>query len=222
MGGLIPTRAFHRWRNHARCACIAVVFLSAAGACDLIVDGEAWAQTPKRSIGINPDHPSPDAQTPMGIDVSSTALVENANAWNGRVISFTGEAIGEHMVRGRMAWIHVNDDAYMEKSIEAGAGCEGYNSGQAIWLPSELAYRIQFFGDHHHQGDLVNVIGTFNAVCAQHGGDMDIHATELTVVAAGHPVAHPFQTKRAALAAILMLVSGLLYWKLRLLRSKRL
>jgi hypothetical protein len=186
------------------------------------VGWQACAQTSKRSIGINPDYPFPDDQTPGGIELTSATLVENAAAWNGRIISFKGEAVGERMVRGGgIAWIHLNDDAYMEKSIEAGAGCEGYNSGQAIWLSSDLARRIRFFGDYRSQGDQVRITGVFNAACSEHGGDMDIHATELTVVAPGRSVAHDFKTPRLVLAASLMLSSVLLFWVRRRTRSRR-
>jgi hypothetical protein len=186
------------------------------------VGRQAWAQTAKRSIGLNPDYPFPDDQTPAGIEVTSTTLVENAAAWNGRIIRFKGEAIGERMVRGGMAWIHVNDDAYMEKSIEAGAGNEGYNSGQAVWLSSDLARRIRFFGDYENQGDLVRITGVFNAACPEHGGDMDIHAADLSVAAIGHPVAHEIKMPRAVLAASLMLSSVLLFWVRHRVRNRRL
>ncbi len=154
--------------------------------------------------------------------MTSTTLVENATGWNGRIISFKGEAIGERMVRGGMAWIHVNDDAYMEKSIEAGAATEGYNGGQAIWLSSDLARQVRFFGDYNNQGDLVKITGVFNAACADHGGDMDIHATELFVVATGHPVVHEIKMPRAVLAASLVLSSVFLFWIRQRVRSRRL
>jgi len=187
----------------------------------VFVGRQAWAQTSTRSIGINPDYPFPDDQTPAGMEVASTALVENAAGWNGRIISFKGEAIGERMVRGGMAWIHLNDDAYMEKSMEAGAGSQGYNSGQAIWLPTDLARRIRFFGDYKTQGDLVRITGVFNAACSEHGGDMDIHATDLTLIALGHSVAHEIKLPRAVLAASLMLSSVFLFWIRRRVRSRR-
>jgi hypothetical protein len=193
-----------------------------AGSGYALVGCQAWAETSKQSIGINTDYPVPDDQTPTGIGVSSTTLIENATDWSGRIISFKGEAIGEQMVRGGMAWIHINDDVYMEKSIEAGAGSNGYNSGQAIWLSSDLARRIRFFGDYKNQGDLVKITGIFNAACAEHGGDMDIHATDLTVVAHGHSVTHEIKLFRAVLAASLLLSSGFLLWIRRRHRSQRL
>jgi hypothetical protein len=225
MARTIPIRTIGFRRNllsRTVCLVLSLLFGEWAVSHHALIGCQAWAQSTQRSIGTNPDYPIPDDQTPVGMEVASTALVENATAWNGRIISFKGEAVGERMVRGGMAWIHLNDDAYMEKSIEAGAGSEGYNSGQAIWLPSDLAYRIRFFGGYKHQGDLVKITGVFNAACADHGGDMDIHATDLSVVALGHPVAHEIKMPRVVLAASLMLSSVLLFWVRHRVRNRRL
>ena len=94
--------------------------------------------TPARSLGVNAEFAFPGKETPAGSEVDSGALVENANAWNGRTVTLTGEAIGERMIRGDMAWIHVNDDAYAKKNVEEAGTLEGYNSGHAIWLPADL------------------------------------------------------------------------------------
>jgi hypothetical protein len=225
MTRLIPIRAIGLRRSLLRrtvCLLLSLLCAELAVSHHTLVGSQAWAQTSTRRIVMNPDYPFPDDQTPAGMEVTSTTLIENATGWNGRIISFKGEAIGERMVRGGMAWIHVNDDAYMEKSIEAGAGGEGYNSGQAIWLSSDLAHRIRFFGSYKHQGDLVKITGVFNAACAEHGGDMDIHAAELTVVALGYSLADEIKMPRAALAASLMLPSVLLFWIRRRFRSRRL
>lgn len=139
--------------------------------------------------------------------VDSAALVENAKFWDGRTIEFRGEAIGEAMRRSSMAWIHLNDDAYMWKNLEEGAALGGYNSGQAVWLPVELVSKIRFFGDYRHEGDVVMVRGVFHAACREHGGDMDIHATELIVVQAGHPVVQSVNTGRL-LTGLLLFASA--------------
>ncbi len=112
-------------------------------------------------------------------DPSSAELVEQPKKYDGTEITFEGEAIGERMVRGADAWIHLNDDAYMYKNVEEGAPLGGYNSGMPVWLPADLAEKISTFGTYKHEGDIVKVTGVFNAACAQHGGDMDIHATAL-------------------------------------------
>ncbi len=186
----------------------------------LAVSGLALGETPITKIPLNPDFAYPVKETTDGIEVNSASLVENASAWDGRVVVFKGEAIGEAMARGKMAWIHLNDDAYMWKNIEEGAKLKGYNSGHAVWVPAEMGIRIRFFGDFKHEGDVVKVVGIFHAACPEHGGDMDIHATTLEVVRFGHPVRHVINASRAILAAILIVLALILY-QLRMVTTRR-
>jgi hypothetical protein len=181
-----------------------VLFLS-------LLSGTAQSQAPGHRIGVNPAYPVPAGETAAGIEVNSATLVENANQWNGRIVIFKGEAIGECMVRRNMAWLHLNDDAYMEKNIEEGAVLGGYNSGHAVWVSAELAKKINFYGDFKHDGDIVRVTGAFHATCREHGGDMDIHASSLEVVRPGHPVPHVVNLQRGMIAVLLFVVAALLY-----------
>jgi hypothetical protein len=177
----------------------------------LVLSGPALGEAAMPRIPLNPDFAFPGKDTPHGVEVNSVSLVENASAWNGHIIAFIGEAICEAMVRGKMAWIHLNDDAYMWKNIEEGAHLEGYNSGHAIWISSDLAMKIRFFGDFKHEGDVVKIVGTFNAACPQHGGDMDIHASTMEIVRVGHPVHDLFNTSRAIVALFLLAVAFALH-----------
>lgn len=142
---------------------------------------------------------------------SSAALVESPKKYDGTTVTFTGEAIAEAMVRDDKAWIHLNDDAYYLKNVEEGAHLGGYNSGMAVWIDASLAKRIQFFGDYKHEGDVVKIRGTFNAACAEHGGDMDIHATSLEIVKAGRDALDPVRPWKLLLAIALAIVAGALY-----------
>lgn len=184
--------------------------LGAVSLCSLVLLNPAHGLGEGQGISVNPRFAFPGEHTSPGAGVDSAALVENANAWNGRQITFTGEAIGESMVRGEMAWIHVNDDPYMEKGVGEGAPLGGYNSGHAIWIPVELARRIVFFGDCQNHGDIIRITGTFNSACREHGGDMDIHAVSLEVVHPGRPLARPINMGRAAVAAALFVLAGIL------------
>jgi hypothetical protein len=177
----------------------------------LTISGLALGQATAPKIPLNPDFAFPGKDTLQGVEVNSASLMENANAWNGRVVAFKGEAIGEAMAREKMAWIHLNDDAYMWKNIEEGAKLDGYNSGHAIWISADLVTNIRFFGDFKHQGDVVKIVGTFNAVCPQHGGDMDIHASTLEIVRVGHPVLHVINPSRTIFAGGLLAVAFALY-----------
>jgi len=153
--------------------------------------------------------------------VSSGTLVEKANSLDGRTVSFMGEAIGEALRRGHMCWIHLNDDAYMWKNIEEGSMLGGYNSGQAIWVPSDLAARIGFFGDFLHEGDVVKVSGVFHAACREHGGDMDIHALRLEIIRVGHPVVHHVNLRRLRQGVFMLFLTGILFWVRTFARRKR-
>jgi hypothetical protein len=153
-------------------------------------------------------------------DPSSTQLVEKNKQYNGTTVTFTGEAIGEVMVRGDYAWIHLNDDSYEERNVEEGAKLGGYNSGMAVWVPSALAKQIDTYGDYKHEGSIVQITGTFNAACKEHGGDMDIHATTVTMIRPGHLVDDPVPAWKAALAAALAALAASLFWLERRTRSR--
>lgn len=151
----------------------------------------------------------------------STELINHMNVpgdvskglfWNGRTVTFHGEAIGEVMVRGDYAWIHLNDDAYMVRNVEEGAKLGGYNTGIAVWIPAELTTRIDTYGDYQHEGSIVEIEGVFNGACKEHGGDMDIHATSLKALRAGHIVVDPVRPWKAGLAVTLAAAAGVLFW----------
>ena len=158
-----------------------------------------------------PSSTSAAGTSSAGVAVASVQLIESAAAWDGRVVTFSGEAVGEPMVRGARAWLHLNDDAYQKRSTpEAGRQLRGYNSGQAIWAPAALAQRVRSFGGYRREGDSVRVLGTFNAACREHGGDMDIHATSLEVVGEGYAVAHPLRVRRLGLGFALFALAAAL------------
>jgi len=151
----------------------------------------------------------------------STELINHMNVpgdiskglfWNGKTVTFHGEAIGEVMVRGDYAWIHLNDDAYMVKNVEEGAKLGGYNSGMAVWIPASLTKPIDTYGDYQHEGSIVEIQGVFNGACKEHGGDMDIHATTLKVLREGHVVVDAVKPWKAGLAVVLAALAGVLWW----------
>ena len=133
----------------------------------------------------------------------STDLVENSGTWDGTIVSFTGEAIGEAMRRGAMAWIHLNDDAYGLAEAGTEATLAGFNGGIGVWVAADMAAGISLFGDYKHHGDLVEVTGTFNAACPLHGGDMDIHAMSLRIVSPGYVTVRSINPARMIAAGIL-------------------
>ncbi len=151
------------------------------------------------------------AQQVTGTGPDSAELVEDSEVWDGRRVEFQGEIIGEAMVRGEWAWIHINDDAYQLRNIEEGAEPGGYNTGHAVWIDADRLKDVVHYGDYHNEGDIVRVAGVFNAACAQHGGDMDIHADNLEVVRRGRRVVDPISPTKAWWAAVLSVVAAAAY-----------
>lgn len=151
----------------------------------------------------------PEGSTPP--HPGSAALIEDAAAWDGRAVSFTGEAVGEALTRTGGAWLQLNDDAYRGQGAGESRPLAGYNRGQAVFAPAELAARVRTFGGWALAGDVVRVEGVFHAACREHGGDMDIHATALEIESPGHPVARPLRPLRVTLALVLLGLAGALF-----------
>ncbi|MDI6891957.1 MAG: DNA-binding protein [Actinomycetota bacterium] len=150
--------------------------------------------------------------------VSSGELVERCQFYDGKVVTFRGEVVGDVMIRGEFAWINVNDDAYSKGSRKLA----GYNSGQSIWCRADDAKLIEVTGDYRHVGDIVEVRGMFNRACPEHGGDMDIHANEVRVVRRGRSISHPIENGKIRAASILFVISFALFALGRILRWRRL
>lgn len=179
----------------------------------------ALAATPARSA---PPSVAPPVVSRPGIAAASAQLIESAAAWDGRDVLFSGEAIGEPLARGTHAWLQLNDDAYQSRrSVEEAPRRGGYNRGLAVWAPLELARRVGTFGGYRREGDSVQVAGTFNAACREHGGDMDIHAASLEILRRGHEVSHRLDARRLVLGLALLSLSGILVLVRRAARRLR-
>ncbi|MFA4842854.1 MAG: DNA-binding protein [Candidatus Omnitrophota bacterium] len=135
--------------------------------------------------------------------VSSTELINNAKQYDGRTITYAGEAIGEVMPRGDFAWVNISDG---ENAI-------------GIWIHKELAKEINYAGTYKTKGDWVEVIGTFQQACPAHGGDLDIHAQALRKITPGRLVKERLNTDKRTLALVLLGVLALI-WILSRLKRK--
>jgi hypothetical protein len=124
-------------------------------------------------------------------------LLNNAQAYDGRTVVYKGEVIGDIMIRGGHAWLHVND---------------GYIA-IGIWVPRKLIRDISYAGDYRAKGDIVIISGTFHRSCLEHGGDLDIHAREIKKETPGAPVILSINMKKVYLGTgsliIVLLFSAL-------------
>ncbi len=104
--------------------------------------------------------------------VSSAELINGAKQYEGKIVVYAGEVIGDIMVRGEHAWINVND----------GTNAIG------IWINKDLAKDILHAGNYKSKGDWIEVIGSFQRACLQHGGDLDIHASAIKIINSGRDI----------------------------------
>lgn len=148
-------------------------------------------------------------ETADSIEISS--LTGDMEQYGGRVVSITGEAIGDVMRRGDFAWITVDDGPYSSKSLAEGGGFRGTgNTSIGVWAPAGDVAGIEHLGSYAEKGDIVNVVGVFNRACPEHGGDTDIHASSVQVIKPGHPFERPPNNWKLATAGLLLTLVALL------------
>ena len=132
-------------------------------------------------------------------------LVEDALIYDGQTVTVEGEAIGEELERGEYSWVNISD----------GTNAIG------IWMKKTDADSIEHFGDYKHVGDTLRVTGIFSRDCDEHGGDVDIHCTSLTIVKSGHSVSSTVAQEKIIIAAILTFFAVLLAYFYRRESKKR-
>lgn len=128
--------------------------------------------------------------------VSSADLLNYGSRYQGKLIEFEGEVVGDLMKRGEYAWVPVSD---------------GLNT-IGVWAPALYAKQIKYVGSYRYRGDRVRVIGVFHQACHQHGGDLDIHAKSLEIIEQGYRISHPLDRARVLGAGILGLFAAILFF----------
>lgn len=135
--------------------------------------------------------------------VSSSELINNAKLYDGKVVTYEGEVIGDIMVRGEYAWINVND---------------GQNA-IGIWIEKFLTKDILYTGSYKSKGDWLEITGVFQRACLQHGGDLDIHAQAIRKVRSGRQILERLNMSKRNLVFVLLGVLCLV-WILKQLKLK--
>jgi hypothetical protein len=131
-------------------------------------------------------------------------LINNAKEYDGKIISYQGEVIGDVMVRGVFAWINLND---------------GKNA-IGIWLPKESVEIINYKGSYKEKGDWLEITGELHRSCLEHGGDLDIHATSVKKLTEGSKVIEQLNLRKQK-ATIFFLGLALCLGILQILRMRR-
>ncbi len=128
------------------------------------------------------------AQICSAQSISSTELINNAKSYNGKIVVFAGEVIGDVMQRGEFAWINIKDG----------------NNAIGIWVDKDLTKDILLTGSYKTKGDLVEVVGIFSRACLEHGGDLDIHAHTLRKINSGRVIIERLSLDKRNLSLIFL------------------
>lgn len=126
---------------------------------------------------------------------TSLDLLNNTKQYDGKTIDYKGEVIGDIMIRGDYAWLHVNDGT----------------TAIGIWAPKAMVQDILYVGNYHEKGDIVEVSGIFHRSCLEHGGDLDIHASEIKKIIPGGPVIRPTSRRKAYFGACFLILVSVFY-----------
>ena len=135
--------------------------------------------------------------------VSSNELINNAKQYDGKIVTYEGEAIGDIMNRANFAWVNINDG----------------NNAIGIWISGPLAKSINYTGSYKSKGDRIEITGVFHRACPEHGGDLDIHAQAIRKTGTGRIIPEELNIGKRHFAVILLGVLGII-WILSLSGSK--
>ena len=137
-----------------------------------------------------------------GNAVGSNDLIDHAKDYDNQTIVYEGEVLGDILYRGDHAWLAVFDG----------------NNTIGVFVTAEQAKQITVVGGYGKHGDTIRIEGVFHRACAEHGGDLDLHAASVTVIAEGMRLSMTPSRLTVVLAAALPLpAAGLLFlvWKKR-------
>lgn len=123
--------------------------------------------------------------------VSSNDLIDKAKDFDGKKIVYTGEIIGDILDRGEYTWINVSDG----------------NNAIGVWVKSKDLTGINKVGRYNSKGDTVIITGTYYRACAEHGGDLDIHADKIELIEKGNDVSHKVEPLKG-IAAIVVFIGA--------------
>jgi hypothetical protein len=134
-----------------------------------------------------PDAPSTAREIadiePVG-RIASSEVLACPDAFDGHVVVYVGEVVGDVLQRRDGAWALVNDDAY---ALEVGPlsghrEFEGGNTGLSVWLPDDQATLVDEPGNADRRGDVVRVRGVIRRADPADGGGLTLRAVETRVV----------------------------------------
>lgn len=169
-------------------------------------DPEIQIVTCERTLPDAPETTSDIADIdPVG-RVSSSEVNACPDAFDGHVVVFVGEVVGDILHRDGGAWVLVNDDAY---ALEVGplsghTKFRGANTGLSVWLPTDQASVVDEPGDANRRGDVIRVRGRILRTDPADGGGLTLRAVETSLVVDAQALSLPVNRVQLGLAIVLV------------------
>ncbi len=138
---------------------------------------------PATSVDANAENivdPTQRADNSFIYDTTIEDILAETSLHDGRIVQFVGEAIGDRVLddaSGKYCWVTVESMA------------DGSDANISVYMTVEQAEQIDHFGRYGVTGTTLQIRGTFNQACSNHEGLVDVHATNVGVMARG--VEHP-------------------------------
>lgn len=158
-----------------------------------------------------PDAPTTDLDSvdPVG-RVSSAAVNACPDSFDGQVVEYIGEVVGDVLRRDDGAWVLVNDDAYALQTgpLSGHTDFRGGNSGLAVWLPEEQADLVDEPGNAERRGDVIRISAVVNRTDPRDGGGLTLRALQTEVLVEAQYLDTPVNWVQAGLALAFTLLAG--------------
>lgn len=165
---------------------------------------------------------SPEA-TDEPVTVASDDLLLCPRTYDGRVVRYEGEAVGEVLERSDHAWVQLNDDAYSQTaSLPRRPAHAGGNVGVGVRLPRDEADAIERVGGPSWRGDVLAVQGVFHRAMPDSADAMAIDARQVQRLTPSEPIDRPvLADRRIAAIALAMLAAAMVVAERVVTRRRR-
>lgn len=151
-------------------------------------------------------------QAMPAVDVSSTALLDCPQTFDGLRVRLQGEVVGGVLDRDDGAWLQLNDGAYADTvgPLPSHRLYVGSNSGIGVFVPDTLAEEISVIGGPRTRGDVLTVSGVFHRVDDASAEVAVVRARTGEVLEPGGPLQEPVLWGRAVAGGVLAVLAGAL------------
>ena len=124
-------------------------------------------------------------------DISIDSLLKATSRQDGKDIRIEGRAMGEPIYAdSEHTWVNLKSE----------------NAMIGVYMDDELASRVGQYGSYGREGDTVSVEGAYHYACAEHNGEMDVHAESIEITQSGSVYEVPWSPALLGIGLLLFAV----------------